>query len=1053
MARAGAQTSATLHPGSLSAALKGVVVEQLTNGGSAQKAGLRLGDVLLTWDNGERTGQIDSPFALRFIGFEHGWQGALRIEGLRGRTKKVWTLQSLPWGLDTRPNFSGSLLSAYDKAEHLFRIGNIEEAIRTWRTASSDAKETGPAWLSAWFLSHGGESLYRVKRMESSDDLYRAAVQLPELSPGIARGEILRQWASQPEAREDLSNAEKYYSQELTEWRQLGAPVLTAQSLNALGVLFLNKGELNEAESYFAESAAISEKYALTDWERAASYADLAVLYQEEGDLGRAEKYYRLAVRVEKQLQPSAALAETLTDLGVLALWRGDVNAAENYHLEALAIAKRLNRTATVADVLDNISDCRLVRGDLAGAEEYQARALALREQAPGTLPVASSLASLGKIARLRKNFDQAEKYFHRAFEIAERLSFLPPDRANFLVGLGDIAKDRGDFKKAEEEYRGALTIMDQFAPRSLDHAETLASLGAVLHRQGRLDEAIDAYSQSVHDLEYQTVNVGSLGETQARFRAKHIRYYHEYIDALLDKEQSELAFETLESSRARTLFEMLSQAQVNIYQGVDPALLARESELRRLLNAKTQQRVTLLGQEHTDAQVAGLDREIVNLRQSYEEAKTEILSKSPNYASLVQPQQLGLKNIQRLLDEDTVLLEYSLGEERSHLFVVTNNSFKVYALPKRALLERDARSLYEAITARTRNLSPNPNDQAANVIKADRLSQRLASELSRTMLLPAANAIEGHQRLLIVAEGALQYIPFAMLPSPAKPAIPLLLDYEILSLPSASVLAELRDRQSGREYSSKTVAILADPVFDAADERVFKSSGEQNIALSAARSASSAREHLSRSAADIGLLQNGKLHLTRLLYTRQEAQAIATIVGRNRTRQSLDFQASRAAVMHPDLAQYRIVHFATHGLVDTQHPELSGLVLSLVDGHGKPQQGFLGLEDIYNLKLPVDLVVLSACKTALGEEISGEGLIGLTRGFIYAGANRVVASLWSVDDLATAELMTKFYANLEKGKMAPAAALRKAQIEMWRHQGWQFPYYWAAFQIQGDWN
>jgi CHAT domain-containing protein len=320
-------------------------------------------------------------------------------------------------------------------------------------------------------------------------------------------------------------------------------------------------------------------------------------------------------------------------------------------------------------------------------------------------------------------------------------------------------------------------------------------------------------------------------------------------------------------------------------------------------------------------------------------------------------------------------------------------------------------------------------------------------------MLLPAANAIEGHQRLLIVAEDALQYIPFAMLPSPAKPTIPLLLDYEIVSLPSASVLAELRDRQRGREYSSKTVAILADPVFDAADERVFKSSGEQNIALSAARSASSVREHLSRSAADIGLLQNGKLHLTRLLYTRQEAQAIATIVGRNRTRQSLDFQASRAAVMHPDLAQYRIVHFATHGLVDTQHPELSGLVLSLVDEHGRPQQGFLGLEDIYNLKLPVDLVVLSACETALGEEISGEGLIGLTRGFIYAGANRVVASLWSVDDLATAELMTKFYANLEKGKMAPAAALRKAQIEMWRHQGWQFPYYWAAFQIQGDWN
>jgi CHAT domain-containing protein len=168
---------------------------------------------------------------------------------------------------------------------------------------------------------------------------------------------------------------------------------------------------------------------------------------------------------------------------------------------------------------------------------------------------------------------------------------------------------------------------------------------------------------------------------------------------------------------------------------------------------------------------------------------------------------------------------------------------------------------------------------------------------------------------------------------------------------------------------------------------------------------------------------------------------------------EALDFEASRATATSPHLAQYRIVHFATHALLDNEHPELSGLVLSLVDRNGKPQNGFLDLEDVYNLNLPVDLVVLSACETGLGKEINGEGLIGLTRGFMYAGAPRVVASLWKVDDVATAELMGRFYRGMMKEGLRPAAALRRAQLAMWKQKRWTDPYYWAAFTIQGEWR
>jgi CHAT domain-containing protein len=167
----------------------------------------------------------------------------------------------------------------------------------------------------------------------------------------------------------------------------------------------------------------------------------------------------------------------------------------------------------------------------------------------------------------------------------------------------------------------------------------------------------------------------------------------------------------------------------------------------------------------------------------------------------------------------------------------------------------------------------------------------------------------------------------------------------------------------------------------------------------------------------------------------------------------ALDFEASRETAASPDLGQYRIVHFATHGLLNNEHPELSGIVLSLVDQQGKPQNGFFRLYDVYNMNLSAKLVVLSACQTALGKQVRGEGLMGLTRGFMYAGSARVMASLWRVEDEATAEMMKKFYEGMIKDGQRPAAALKSAQVWLQRQKRWRAPYYWAGFILQGEWR
>jgi CHAT domain-containing protein len=309
------------------------------------------------------------------------------------------------------------------------------------------------------------------------------------------------------------------------------------------------------------------------------------------------------------------------------------------------------------------------------------------------------------------------------------------------------------------------------------------------------------------------------------------------------------------------------------------------------------------------------------------------------------------------------------------------------------------------------------------------------------------------------VADGALQYVPFGALYSPriegagatAGPGIPLIVDHEIVSLPSASVLAVQRQELTGRERAARLVAVLADPVLQSTDPRVKRAAGDRRppgAEPATGIDATGPVTDLERSATEIDTT-----NLERLRFAREEAETIVALVRPGQSLKALDFDASRATVTGGELERYQIVHFATHGILDSQHPALSGVVLSLVDPEGNPQDGFLRAHEIYNLKLRAELVVLSACRTALGKDVKGEGLIGLVRGFMYAGAARVVASLWDVRDEATAILMKRFYEGMLKNGLKPAAALRSAQVSLWKEKRWEAPYYWAGFVIQGEWN
>jgi CHAT domain-containing protein len=567
--------------------------------------------------------------------------------------------------------------------------------------------------------------------------------------------------------------------------------------------------------------------------------------------------------------------------------------------------------------------------------------------------------------------------------------------------------------------------------------------------QRGNLADSRKNIEESLTLIETVRAQSGSQ-QLRASYLASRDKAYEFYVDLLMQLHAKEPgnghdaeALQASERGRARSLTEMLSEAHVDILQGVSADLVTKEREIRQSLNAKAQRQIQLTAQRGSQPEIDALNKEISALEDEHEQVQAAIRQNSPQYASLTQPRPLGLKEIQQQLDPDTILLEYSLGDERSYVWVVAHDSLKSYVLAKREEIQKVAQQVYGSLTERSVSRSlETPAQRKSRTDQADRTFQQAVSELSRLILAPAAGEL-GSKRLVVVADGILQYVPFAALSASSGAYQPLILQHELISLPSASAFAVQRQNLANREPAPKTLAVIADPVFSVSDPRV-KAEAEP-----AAEVATRSLEHGPAASVATG----GQLSIARLPFTRREADQVLAVARAGSNLKALDFRANRAIATSGELSKYRYVHFATHGYLDTARAGLSAIVLSLYDENGKPQDGFLRAHDIYNLKLPAELVVLSACETGLGKDVRGEGLEGLTRGFMYAGARRVVVSLWNVNDKATATLMQRLYTGMLRTNKTPAAALRAAQIDMLRSGQWQAPYYWAAFVMQGEWK
>jgi len=858
------------------------------------------------------------------------------------------------------------------------RAERLAESLAAWR-------ELGEAALEADAARHLAEDAFRRK------DRAEAAARFRDVAEAYERGGERR-----PAARARLSLGDTLAAQTLAEKavaeyrialglaEGLDDPALEARIHHGIGRALKNQGDLQSALDHYE---AALRRFPAADRFRPYTLHELGVLLARYlGQEPRGRRLLRSAL--EAWPAESARLrAFTLNQLGQLAYERGEPEAARRHFEEALGPGAE-----------SEACDSAVTRARLA-----------LVEQAEG-VP------------------DAADR---RLAEAAAALGgrSCPAQEATVSLLGATVAEERGDGEAARARYRRSLELYADWGDR-VGQAQSLAGIARAERALGRPGPALAASGRALAILEGVRPTV-LREDLRTSFFAGAQDVFDLHIGLLIAEGRAAEAWVVAERARAQALRDLLAEAGAGVRAAADPGLVVRERALQRRLNELEASRLGPVGETigRDAAELRALGGRIDAAVAELERVRGEIRRRDPGAAAAPDPGAISLDELRGALEPGALLLEYRLGAAESHLWAVSGDAVEAFPLPARRAVEAAAR---EAVTGlRSLRFQTGRNPQAA-------------CELSAMLLGPVAGRLGG-RALTVVPDGVLETVPFAALPDPAAGAAgcpgapPLVTAHAIGHLPSVATLATQRRRLAGRRPAAGWLAVIADPVYDAADERLGPAgpAGDGAAGPDRARPAGGGREP-------------APPPLRRLPHAGAEAEAILAGLPAGKTLAKTGLEATREAVVDGDAGGYRILHLAAHGVLNAERPLLSFLALSRFDAGRRPVEGALYAHEVYGLDLAAELVVLSACDTALGPEVRGEALAaGLPRAFLYAGAERVLVSLWQVPDAGTGELMTGFYHHLIERGLPPAEALRQAQQGLIR--AGRRPQQWAGFVLQGD--
>ena len=1029
----------------------------------------------------------------------------IEIVSMEGQGKRHYQLRFDPVRKATKAdlelNSAQQLMARASWLRDEWREASLHQAIDNYDTAGNIALKRGER-IAANALNQAGRTLVLMGRYPeainrftmAAESARKAGDKLERTRALSEMGRLHSYLGSIPEAERRMTNAFNQLAG--AEGSNSGKQVY-AEALSNRGEINYSKGDLVKSSSDFDDALKLfSEVGDRTGEARVHLFKGYIA-----GTIGESEKAVTeisQALALYQTVGHKAGEALCQTALGLSHSLNRDEERAMRLHREAAEIFRLIGDKQSQAITLNALGQAYEFLADYPAAlDNYQKALKSLGENAYGDT-AASSMFKIARIQRLLGKLDESLDSYERCLQLS-RAAGKRRTEANALNDLARIYASQGSREKTVRQYnrilrfyarisdrRGQATALNNLGgflsgigdksaalilyKRALEFSElagdkavllsTLYNLARAHRDLEAIEDALRYIQRSIQIIEELRSNVSTPEFRTSYFAGVH-KQYELLIDILMRCEKrwpgrgfTNQALLASENARARSLIDSRAEAGADIRQGVSVTLLEKERELQGLLRSQAEYQMALSTQKEAQAEYAEVTKQVNDLRSKYQELAAQLRDQNPRFQALKQLAPLNVAQIQtQLLDKDSVLLEYALGDERSYLWVVSSNSFSSYELPARATIEEAALDVYKLLIAR-QVVGKIDSAYQANVEASDALYFDKALKLSQ-MLLGQVIGQLGAKRLLVVTEGMLQYIPLDALPAPsahaateaangAKDLPPLIATHEIVMLPSLSTLAAIRQEKSKSRGGDRIVAVLADPVFNSNDDRVQSPKSTRTTASVFGDSPSS------RGLRDLEVLDRSP---ARLAHSAEEAKAIVAVAPRGSAMLAQGFEATRETAMSPLIGEYRIVHFAAHGFVNKNHPELSGIVLSMVDRSGERTNGFVSVRDIYNLNLSADLVVLSACDTALGKDIKGEGLVGLTHGFLASGSKSVVASLWKVDDRATAVLMSHFYRSMLQDGLSPAAALRSAKERIRREKAWQSPYFWAGFVLQGEYN
>lgn len=760
----------------------------------------------------------------------------------------------------------------------------------------------------------------------------------------------------------------------------------------------------------------------------------VASLYRTMGDLPTARRYYDRAIAAHERAGDESRLAVSERNQGVLLSEMGFHSDALAHLNRARSIYDRAGNTADVAPVISWIGVVHRRLGDYDAAVEAYQRAIEIAREVDNAEWLADAYNNLGVVLAYADRYDRAATYYRRALEQFQSIESAR-GTLDATLNIADSYFELEDYEQAEAFGRDALAQADSVGD-PIRQSRALGTLAGVFARSGRVQESNDTFDRLLvmaHSMSMPEMVAGALiqraefeverGEAESAIRNYQLafetlertrgaqdtdedragylaqqRYAYEDFTHFLARQYAtdpdgpylDLAFEYAERGKARSFLELLAEALADVQQGIDPELRERQSLL-----------MAAIANARQAASAGGDKSELESLEASYDQLKRDIRVSNPRYADLQYPSPARLSDVQKdLLDEDTVLLEYAVGDSSTTLIAVTQDGASLFTLPGRAAIQERVELLRFALT--------NPEQVEADAYGSS------AHALYQMLIEPARDLTGRVSRLVVVPDGVLHYIPFEALVTDSISGVgfgelPYLVDTHVVSYaPSASVLLQLHGAPNTEVQDSRRALLaVGDPVF------------------------------------------SPESRLARLPYSGAEVSAIADMFDAGQADVLMTESASESSVKIALGKQgYRYVHFATHGIVNEDRPDFSGIAFAL---GGSTDDGFLQAAEIFDLRIDADMVVLSACETGLGQMVRGEGLVGLTRAFMYAGTPSVVVSLWSVADESTSSLMQLFYAGLASGDGSRDAALTQAKRRMIADGVFSHPFQWAPFVLVGD--